>query len=169
MPGLFLEMHTPFFPPDAMKAQLLPRHMSRSQDYGRHQTRSYPDVFATSTPLRARPQLQSRVLVPCPDDTSVTTTTTLRLSISTTRRESYRTRSVKRTFSDLHHIAVMAPAFLSTFMPKGAMADYIELKRDEWNNVVDDETQGMVMTQEEEIRYLSRRSRNRTLDLHPHD
>lgn len=43
------------------------------------------------------------------------------------------------------------------------MADYIELKQDEWNNVVDDETQCMVITQEEEIRYLSRRNKNRTL------
>lgn len=48
-------------------------------------------------------------------------------------------------------------------MHKSAMADYIELKQDEWNNLVDDETQCMVITQEEEIRYLSRRNRNRTL------
>ncbi len=57
----------------------------------------------------------------------------------------------------------MAPGFLSAFMPKSAMADYIELKQDEWNNVVDDETQCMVITQEEEIKYLSRLNKNRTL------
>lgn len=47
-------------------------------------------------------------------------------------------------------------------MPKSAMADYIELKQDEWNNVVDDETQCMVITQEEEIKYLSRLNKNCT-------
>ena len=57
----------------------------------------------------------------------------------------------------------MAPAFLSTFMQKNTMSDYLELRHDEWNNVVDDETQCMVISREEEITHLSKQSKNRTL------
>ena len=130
--------------------------MSPSQDYARYKMRSFFDIFATM-PLRARPRPRGRL--PYSDDISFST---LRLSIIN-HLETYSTHTVQSTFSESQHSAGMAPAFLSNFIPRSAMADYIELKHDEWNNVVDDETQCMVITQEEEIRCLSRRNKNRTV------
>lgn len=147
-----------------LRLQLMPMstsYMSRSRDYGLYDTMSLPDVFATM-PLRARPQVQSRV--PCSDDTSSTARQVQWISVSTKVTQS-QVYSYPRTRPRGHRKSStsMAPGFLSAFMPKSAMADYIELKQDEWNNVVDDETQCMVITQEEEIKYLSRLNKNRTL------
>ncbi len=43
------------------------------------------------------------------------------------------------------------------------MSEYLELKLDEWNDVVDDESQCMVLSPDEEIKYLSMRNKNRML------
>lgn len=145
------------------RLQLMPMstsYMSRSRDYGLYDTMSLPDVFATM-PFRARPQVQSRV--PYTDDTSSALRQVQWISVSTKLTQS-QLYSYPRARPRSHRKSSMsmAPGFLSAFMPKSAMADYIELKQDEWNNVVDDETQCMVITQDEEIKYLSRLNKNCT-------
>lgn len=160
MSGPLLQKPNPFLSSGCSKTfNLCPKIMSQLQVYGRYDIKSYPDILATTRSLRARPPVYSRV--PYSDDTSSTTRQAQWISILA----QFQAYSYPRTRSQSHRTSTtsMAPAFLSNFMSRGAMADYIELKQDEWNNVVDDETQCMVITQEEEIRYLSRRNKNRTL------
>lgn len=54
----------------------------------------------------------------------------------------------------------MAPSFFRALKPKKTMADYLELKLQEWNSIVSDETQCMRLSPEEEVRYLSQRNKN---------
>ncbi|KAI9872596.1 MAG: hypothetical protein M1830_001428 [Pleopsidium flavum] len=63
----------------------------------------------------------------------------------------------------------MAPSSVSTLLRKTAMSDYLELQRDEWNNVVGDDSQCMRLSQQEEIKYLSNLNKNlgEYLKLHP--
>lgn len=59
----------------------------------------------------------------------------------------------------------MAPASASKPIPSSFESDYLELRRDEWNDIVDDSSQCMRISHQKEVEYLSSQNANRKSTL----